>query len=145
MDVILTAPSLSGGNASDDDPVQSGGALRVVSVPGDFDTTYELPASGWKYQGKAGQGKGYKFTGIGAIKSVVVKAGKIARVIGKGSSLGHALTANPNPVAVVLEPGAQSYCGRFGGSAQFTAGTKYLAKSAPPPDECGSPSGAFVD
>ena len=66
-------------------------------------------------------------------------------MIGKGSSLGHTLAANPNPVAVVLELGAQTYCGRFGGSAQFTAGTKYLAKSASAPAECGSPSGAFID
>jgi hypothetical protein len=145
VDVIVTAPTLSGGNASEDDPVQNGGALRVVSVSADFDTTYQLPASGWKYQGKAGQGKGYKFTGSGAIKSVVVKTGKLARVIGKGSSLGHTLAANPDPVAVILELGAQAYCGRFGGSSQFKPQTKYLATSAPAPAECGSPSGAFLD
>lgn len=145
LDVILTAPTLSGGNASKDDPVQNGGALRVVSAPGGFDTTYELPASGWKYQGRAGEGKGYKFTGSGAIKSVLVKPGKLARVIGKGSSLGHTLAANPNPVGVILELGAQAYCGRFGGSPQFKESTKYFTKSAPAPAECGSPSGAFLD
>ncbi len=145
VDVILAAPTLSGGNASEDDPVQNGGALRIVSAKGGFDTTYTLPASGWKYQGKAGQGKGYKFTGSGAIKSVLVKPGKLARVIGSGSSLGHTLAANPDPVAVILDMGTQAYCGRFGGSSQFTEGTKYLAKSASAPAECGSPSGAFLD
>lgn len=145
LDVILTAPSLSGGNGTEDDPVENGGALRVASERGDFDTTYQLPASGWKYVGRAGQGRGYKFRGSGAIKSVVVKPGKLARVIGRGASLEHTLAANPNPVAVVLELGAQAYCGRFGGATEFTAGTKYLAKSAPAPAECGSPSGAFLD
>ena len=54
-----------------------------------------------------------------SVKSVLVKPGKLARVIGKGSSLGHTLAANPDPVFVVLELGAQAYCGRFGGSTQF--------------------------
>ncbi|HEV7733503.1 MAG TPA: choice-of-anchor Q domain-containing protein [Candidatus Binatia bacterium] len=145
LDVILAAPTLAGGNGSEDDPVLNGGALRVLSASGGFDATYQLPASGWKYQGAAGAGKGYKFTGSGAIRSVIVKPGKVARVIGKGSSLEHTLATNPAPVDVVLELGAQSYCGRFGGSPEFTQGIKYLAKSAPPPAECGSPSGAFLD
>jgi hypothetical protein len=145
VDVILSAPSLSGGNGSEDDPVQNGGSLRVVSVEGGFDTTYDLPASGWKYLGKEGQGKGYKFKGTDAIKSVVVKPGKIARVIGKGAGLGHTLTVNPDPVGIVLELGAQEYCGRFGGSSQFTEGTKYIARTTAVATECGSPTGAFFD
>jgi len=145
LDVILTAPTLAGGNASEDDPVQNGGALRVVSGSGGFDDTYDLPASGWKYQGKPGQGKGYKFTGSGAIKSILVKPGKLARAIGKGSGLGHTLADNPDPVAVILKMGAQAYCGRFGGASHFTDGTRYLAKRAPAPADCGSPSGAFLD
>jgi hypothetical protein len=145
LDVILTGPTLARGNGSEDDPVENGASLRVVSTPGGFDTTYDLPASGWRYQGKAGQGKGYKFTGSGAIKSVLVKPGKLARVIGNGSSLGHTLETDPDPVAVVLELGAQPYCGRFGGTPDFTEGTKFLAKSAPAPATCGSPSGAFLD
>jgi len=80
-----------------------------------------------------------------SVKSVLVKPGKLARVIGKGSSLGHTLAANPDPVSVVLELGAQAYCGRFGGSTQFKVGTKYLAKRAGAPAKCGSPSGAFLD
>lgn len=145
VDFVLTAPTLSAGNASGDDPVQHGGTLRVVSTVAGFDTTYSLPASGWKYVGKPGAGKGYRFTGGQTIKSVIVKPGKLARAIGAGGGLGHTLETNPDPVAVVLALGAQSYCGRFGGTPQFTDGAKYVATNAPAPNRCGSASGAFVD
>ena len=134
--------TLGGGNQSDDDPVVNGGALRVRG--GSFDDTYELPSSGWKYQGKAGQGKGYKFAKGAAIKSVIVKSGKLVRVIGKGSGLGHDLATNPDPVDVTLTLGDRKYCMRFGGTVQFKDGTKFLGKSAPAPAAC-SPSGAFLD
>lgn len=144
LSLLLGGNTLSDGNGSEDDPVQNGGKLSVASTAGGFDGEYDLPTSGWKYVGKSGQGKGYKFKGADAIKSVVVKKGKIV-VVGKGSSLDQSLAANPDPVTVILELGKQHYCARFGGSPKFTAGKKYLAKSAPAPATCGSPSGAFLD
>ncbi len=144
LNLLLQGNTLSGGNGSEDDPTQNGGSLSVSSSAGGFDADYALPASGWKLIGKAGQGKGYKFKGASGIKSVVVKSGKIIAV-GKGSALDHSLVSNPDPVSVVLELGEQHYCARFGGSPKFTAGKKYLAKSAPAPSECGSPSGAFLE
>jgi hypothetical protein len=144
LNLLLTGGTLSGGNGSEDDPTQNGGSLSVASSAGGFDADYNLPASGWKLIGKSGQGKGYKFKGSSGIKSVVVKPGKIVAV-GKGSSLTHSLASNPDPVTVTLELGDQHFCARFGGSPKFTAGKKYLAKDAPAPSNCGSPSGAFLD
>src|SRR5439155_7204375 len=118
-----------------DDPVVNGGSLRVRGTG--FDTTYDLPKTGRKYQGKAGQDKGYKFGKGAAIKSVIVKSGKLLRVIGKGSALGHSLAADPSPVSLTLTLGDRKYCLRFGGTVQFKAGTKRLAKDAPKPAECG--------
>jgi hypothetical protein len=134
--------TLGDGNESADDPVVNGGELRVRG--GGFDDTYDLPASGWKYQGKTGAGKGYKFAKGAAIKSVIVKSGKLVRILGKGASLGHDLTTNPAPVDVTLTLGDRKYCLRFGGDVQFKDGTKLLAKNAPAPAAC-SPSGAFLD
>ena len=134
--------TLGDGNTSDDDPVVNGGSLRVRSAT--FDTTYTLPVSSWKYQGKAGQGKGYKFSKGASIKSVLVKSGKLLRIIGKGSGLGHSLATDPAPVAVTLTLGEHKYCMSFGGTTKFKEGTKFLAKTAPAPAQC-SPSGAFLD
>ncbi len=141
--LVKGAIDLGDGNNSPDDPTQNGGSLRVVSGPGGFDNTYDLPASGWKYQGK-GQEKGYKFKGSG-VKSVIVKPGKMISVAGMGSALGHSLTNNPEAVGVVLELGDRQYCSRFGGTVKFTAGKKFQATNAPAPSACGSPSGAFID
>jgi hypothetical protein len=144
LNLLLTGNTLSGGNGSGDDPVQNGGSLSVASSAGGFAGSYNLPASGWKYVGKSGQGKGYKFKGATDVKSVVVKNGKIVAV-GKGSNLDISLANDPTPVTVVLDLGDQHYCARFGGTPKFTAGKKYLAKGAPAPSACGSPSGAFLD
>ena len=105
---------------------------------------YELPASGWKYQGKAGQNKGYKFKGTRAIKSIIVKKGKLLNIVGKGDGLAQNLSTDPKPVKLTLQLGARKYCLEFGGTIQYKAGTKFLAKSAPAPTAC-SPSGAFVE
>jgi hypothetical protein len=135
-----TAITLGDGNSSGDDPTLNGGSVRVRGAT--FDDTYDLSKSGWKYQGKAGQGKGYKFKGT-TIKSVLVKNGKLLRVLGKGSSLGHSLTTDPKPVSVTLTLGARKYCLAFA-AGDFKEGTKFLAKDAPKPADCGSPSGAFL-
>ncbi len=71
----------------------------------------------------------------GPIKSVVVKSGKVAKAIGKGSGLGHTLAANPDPVTVLLAVGTQRDCMSFAGG-KFVAGKKYLATNDPPPAAC---------
>ncbi|MFN8546248.1 MAG: hypothetical protein U0807_18880, partial [Candidatus Binatia bacterium] len=144
--VAMGAITLGDGNNSADDPVVSGGgSLRVVSQAGGFDTTYPLPQANWKYLGKTGQEKGYKCKPSSAIKSVVVRKGKLLTIAGKGSGLGHSLATSPEPVTVVLTIGAHRYCLKFGGTPTFKPGTRYLAKSAPAPTQCGLPSGASLE
>jgi len=119
------------------DPTKLGGSLRVFTTAGEaFDTPYPLGASHWKPIGKPGAPKGYRFTDpAGPIKSVVVKPGKVAKAIGKGSGLGHTLAANPDPVTVLLAVGTQRDCMSFAGG-KFVAGKKYLATNDPPPAAC---------
>jgi hypothetical protein len=115
---------------------RAGGATR-------FDATLTLPPERWKRIGKAGAAKGYRLTKAGAVTRVVVKPGKLLKVVGKGEALGIALDANPDPVAVELRLGARSYCLAFP-NGTFAAGKRYRAKSAPAPTACASPSGAFL-
>jgi hypothetical protein len=136
------ALALGGGAGSADDPVVHGGSLRVLSIEGDvFDQTYPLPAGMWHYLKKNGAVVGYVFRGATPIRQVRVKAGYGLRASGIGPGLGHTLGKNPNAVRVVLALGGQQYCMRFGGTAGFKAGTRYVAKDAPAPDICPLPYG----
>jgi hypothetical protein len=120
------------------DPRQEGGNLHVFTTAGDaFDATYPLLPSSWKAIGKPKAIKGYRFKGgSGPIKLILVKAGKLVKVVGKGAQLQQSLTLDPQPVNVVLTTGAARYCMSFGGTPTFTAGKRFLATSAPPPTVC---------
>jgi hypothetical protein len=137
---------LGGGNGSADDPTLQGGTLRVVSGTAGFDSTYPLPGARWKRLGREGANKGYKLTRATPVSQVLVKAGKLIKVLGKGA-LDTPLATSPDPVSVELTLGGRRYCLEFGGGT-FKEGKKYLAKNAPAPGACpppGSPSGAFLD
>jgi hypothetical protein len=120
------------------DPRQDGGNLHVFTTAGDgFDTVYPLLPSGWKAIGKPSAIKGFRFKGgRGPIKLVLVRRGKLVKVVGKGAQLGHSLALDPQPVGVVLTTGADRYCMSFGGAPSFTAGKRFLATNAPPPIAC---------
>jgi hypothetical protein len=132
------AVTLGRGNGSQDDPVEQGGSLRLVSFRGGtFDTTYPLAKDGWTYVGAKGQGRGYKFKGAGSITSVRIKPGGPIKVTASGEGLGHSLNLDPRPVHAVLTLGEQAYCLAFAGAAKFTAGRKLLVKNAAAPTRCG--------
>jgi hypothetical protein len=134
---------LGAGVGSDDDPTVNGGSVRVLSIEGDvFDRTYPLPATGWRVLRRHGAAYGYAFTGPDPIRRVRVKTGKILRIFGKGSGLGHTLGGDPAPVRVVVTLGKQQYCMSFGGTVAFAPGTRYDARNAPAPDICPLPYGA---
>ena len=133
-----TTVALGGGNGSADDPVVNGGSLRVASAG--FDDTYGLPASGWSYVGSAGQQKGYRYSdrslANGPVKFVLVRNGRVVRIVGKGAGLGQSLAADPDPVDLVLTTGARTYCMQFGGATTFNAGVSFVARDATAPGAC---------
>jgi len=67
---------------------------------------------------------------------VLVKPGKIVKVVAKGRELGHSLGSSPEPVDAVLTLGEHRYCMTFGGRVAFKAGKKYLARKTPPASAC---------
>src|SRR5262249_57829220 len=139
VDVLSKDPTIAiGANGSADDPTVTGGSLRVRSSV--FDNTYSLPSPGWAPVGKPGKSSGYRFKNkTGPIGSVIVQAGKIIKVRGKGS-LGTSLAGDPRPVDVVLQVGGKTYCAQFGGpgggAVEFKPGKIFAANNAPPAVSC---------
>jgi glucose/arabinose dehydrogenase len=121
-----------------DDPTVAGGTLRVVSAT--FDDTYNLPAANWEPIGDPADHKGFKYKdkllAASPVKSAQVKTGKLLKATGKGSTLGHSLATNPDPVTVVLTLGGRRYCATFGGTVKFEAAKSFTAKLAPVPASC---------
>lgn len=129
--------TLGRGNGSRDDPVLNGGSLRVFSPTGSFDLVQELPPERWRYVKREGDDKGYKFRGTNAVRVVLLKPGKVLKITAKGPDLELLLTANPEPVHVILTLGERRYCMTYGGEVRFKPDRKYRAKRAPRPSSCG--------
>jgi glucose/arabinose dehydrogenase len=121
-----------------DDPTVVGGSIQVTSAF--FDDTYPLPAANWSYIGDPADAKGFKYKDklltAGPVKSAQIRATKLVKASGKGTGLGHGLSANPDPVDVVLTIGGRRYCSSFGGAVTFTADKVFTAKLSPAPAGC---------
>ena len=135
--------NLGGGNGSDDDPTLHPSSVRVYSVGGDhFDDTYALDPGMWHLFGQPGDNLGYKYIDrsllSGPIKTVVVKPGKVIKVVGKGADLGHTLNLDPTPVRALLTLGGKIYCLEFGPQRLFNPDVSYKSNdsSAPPLASC---------
>jgi len=136
-EAISTSMPPSSGTATD--PVVHGGGLRVRSLTGGFDQSFALPKQNWKYLGEPGENKGYRYRSRGsggAIRTVVVKDGKIAKASGSASGFPTSLATDPNPVEVTLVLGNQRYCMSFGGTARFEAERRFSAEDAPMAATC---------
>ena len=126
--------SLGRGNRSPDDPVQNGATLTLSSVAGGFASSHALNGA-WKYIGKVGRNKGYKWkSDSSAIRTVVLKRGKVAKIVGSGAGLGFDLDANPDPLRMELQIGGHLYCFEFGGEkVTFKLNQSFKAKRASAP------------
>ncbi len=129
--------TIGGGPGTVDDPTAEGGTLRMLSTAGDrFDATYILPPAGWRPLSKKDASRGWKFTGGDTIKLVLVRRGKVLKIVGKGAGLSQTLGTNPDPVGFVLTLGTHPDCLAFGGETEFAAGKSFKAKNAPAPAVC---------
>lgn len=122
-----------------DNPTLTGGSLRIAGLG--FDNTYNLPPSGWSAIGMPGAIKGFKYQdGSGAhgpITLVQITDGKMIKVLGKGTGLGHTIGEfDPSPVGVVVTTGARRFCMSFGGTARLNPQRQFTAANAPAPSSC---------
>jgi hypothetical protein len=64
-----------------------------------------------------------------------VKHGRL-KIMGRGAELPGLLTANPDPVDVVLTMGDVRYCASFGGTSDFSEARRFVAREAGAPPSC---------
>jgi hypothetical protein len=131
--------TLGRGNGSADDPVEHGGRLTIASSSAAGAFLQEFPLDGeWDYIKKAGDERGYKWKSkTSPIRKVLVKPGKVIKILGKGTGMGFDLDADPDPVAVELRAGGHRWCWSFGGETKFKADKRWSAKNAGAPSACG--------
>lgn len=132
------------GDESPDDPVLRGASLRITGA-GEvgFDFTYALPQAGWRYLGRRGTDRGYRYVGDKVIRRVVIRPGRLIVVQARGAGLRQTLGTDPSPVGVVLSLGEQRHCLRFGGTTRFTAERRFIATAAPAPTACAANTAAW--
>jgi hypothetical protein len=114
-----------------------GGTLTISSSPGGFTTRLAVTGA-WKYLGKVGRNKGYKWKSASSpIRKIVIRRGKTVKIAGRGAVLGFDLDANPDPVRVGLGIGGHLYCFEFGGErVTFKLNEGFAAKRAAAPGSC---------
>jgi hypothetical protein len=122
-----------------------GGSLTVVAVGGDgFETTYALPAAGWRPFRAQDPSYGLRYRDrIGPIKTAVFKAGRLLKVVGTGPQLVQSLGSEPAMVEVDLVIGQYRYRLAFGNGAldQFKANKRLVRRGATRPGQCSATPG----
>jgi hypothetical protein len=137
---------LGGGPGSADDPTVGGATIRIFSTVADangdaFDETYDLGKGAWRYLKAKKPEKGYLLKKVDPFKKILVKPGKVLKIVAKGAALPHSLQGDPGDVSVVVTLGALTHCLEFGGQRTFKFGKKFIAKDAAAPGTCPSSGG----
>ena len=134
---IFTSTPPSAGTAAD--PVLHGGVVRLRSLRGGFDQRFELPRRNWDYIKQPEDNRGFRYrerTRDPAIRSVVVRDGRLTKIVGNAASELTSLANDPGPVEVSLILGNQRYCMAFGGDVSFDPERRFIAIDAPAPGAC---------
>src|SRR5262249_8980621 len=134
--IFTSTPPVQG---TDADPVLHGGGLRLRSVAGGFGLRFDLPKENWQYLRAPEDNRGFTYrdrSSAAAVHAVIVKDGRLTKVLGSGPNLQLPLASDPEPVDVTLIIGSERYCMSFGGTPQFDANRRFIAEDAPAPGAC---------
>lgn len=134
----LAVASTDGALALDGaDPTVAGATVRLVAGgAAPFDVVLDLPAAGWRRIGRAG--KGWRYRGVGPIRSATLRPGKGFALAGRGAGLPFTLAGEPDAVHIVLAVGVHRACLTFGGVTRWTASKRFTGRDAPAPGACPS-------
>jgi len=127
-----------------DDGVTSDAAIsacqsdgRLVLLPeGRAPRELPLDSSSWRAITKKKPARGCRFRSRDVVAKVIVKTGKLLKIVAKGTDLGIPLDADPTPVRIELRHDGVRHCVNFGGDVSFTPNKKLVAKRADRADRC---------
>ena len=147
MAKFVAKPALSSLNGN---PTVAGATLRLRDSAGTAGTnTYNLPQINWKALGNPPGSKGYKYKGTktpGDPCVVVILKTNVIKAVCKGADVTLAPPfSGTEEIRLRITGSGDNYCAEAGGTIVKNDATQFKAKQAPPPGDCGSPSGAFLD
>jgi hypothetical protein len=121
------------------DPCETAGELRIVAEGGGgYARSIVLEATGWKPISHKHPERGCKYRKGDVAATVILKTGKMLKVITDFTDLGFPLDADPRPVRIEVRHGDIRHCLRFDPSdkGKFKAGKMLLSKNRAPADAC---------
>jgi hypothetical protein len=113
-------------------PTVRGGSLRVVSLTGAFDQTYDLPRGGWRLTRR-----GYAYRGDDV--RVTIQTGRRLKIIVRNGDFPLDGATPPVPIVVALRVGDRRLCLEFPEARLKAKGRRLIAKNAAPPETCDEP------
>jgi hypothetical protein len=147
MAKFVSKPGLSSLNGN---PTVLGATLRLKDTGNALNTnTYNLPQANWKGLGNPPGSKGFKYKGTktaGDPCVVVIIKTNVIKAVCKGADI--TLTtpfAGTEAIRLRITATGDDYCAEAGGTVLKNDPTQFKAKTVPPPADCASPSGAFLD
>lgn len=124
------------------DPCGTPGALRIVAEQaGGYARTIDLDAEHWKPVNRKRPERGCKYRKGDTVATVLLKPGKVLKVITYSTDLGFPLDADPRPVRVEVRHGDIRHCLRFDpvDKGKFKPGKMLLSKNRTRADACPAP------
>jgi hypothetical protein len=97
---------------------------------------YPLAAALWKPINAKKPEKGCKYRKGPVAATVLLKTGKVLKVIANADDLGVPLATDPRPVRIEVRHGDRRLCVEFGGTAKHKPNKKLRARKAAPATGC---------
>jgi len=118
-------------------PCEVGGELVIHAVGADASThRFELDAALWKPINTKRPERGCKYRKGPVVATVLVKPGKLLKVIASASDLGIPLAADPRPIRIEVRHGDVRSCVEFGGNGPYKPDKKLLTRNAATATSC---------
>jgi hypothetical protein len=135
--VTLSVLLLLAGTAQAAQPCEVDGELLIEAVgAGSSPLRFPLEASQWKPINAKKPEKGCKYRKGPVVATVLLKTGKVLKIVAQATDVGVPLATDPRPVRIELRHGDVRHCLEFGGQGKHKADKKLVSRNAAPAGGC---------